>query len=76
MNREQDIPCEEKVMDREVQSYEEAAAVIALWLSEFCDLTLPYPAMIADASRRAAKEIEILHREYAARCAKSVDTPE
>lgn len=43
-----------------VESYAAAARVIALYLERFCDQTLPYPEMIADASRKAAAEIERL----------------
>jgi hypothetical protein len=44
--------------DREVRTYPEAARTIALWLAEFCDHSLPYPAMIAVASRAAGAEID------------------
>lgn len=43
-----------------VESYAAAARVIALYLKRFCDEKLPYPEMIADASRKAAAEIERL----------------
>lgn len=33
--------------------YPACARVIALYLDEFCDETLPYPGMIAEAARRA-----------------------
>jgi hypothetical protein len=40
--------------------YPEAARAIALYLLEFCDENFFYPDMIADAARKAAKEIENL----------------
>jgi hypothetical protein len=40
--------------------YPAAARALALWLSEFCEETMPYPAMIAEASRRAHAEIQRL----------------
>jgi len=46
--------------NEKIETYPEAARVIALWLGEFCDEDRPYPDMIAEASRRAAKEIERL----------------
>ncbi|MDY7038752.1 MAG: hypothetical protein SV375_21685 [Thermodesulfobacteriota bacterium] len=46
-----------------IDTYPEAARAIALWLDEFCDKSLRYPEMIADAARRAAKEIELLRCE-------------
>jgi hypothetical protein len=45
-----------------IKTYPEAARVIALYLEEFCDKNLPYPAMIADAARKACFEIEDLRR--------------
>ena len=44
-------------MTDKLQTYEEAARVIALYLDEFCDKGLNYVNMIADASRRANNEI-------------------
>ena len=43
-----------------IETYPEAARVIHLWLAEFCDENRPYPDMIAEASRRASKEIDRL----------------
>ena len=48
---------------KRINTYPEAARVIALWLDECCDKSLRYPEMIADAARRAAKEIELLRCE-------------
>ncbi len=42
-----------------VKGYATAARVIGLFLKEFCDESLPYDEMIAESSRRAAKELEI-----------------
>ena len=33
------------------------------WLVEFCDESLPYPDMIAEAARRASREIDSLQDE-------------
>ena len=44
-------------MADKLQTYEEAARGIALYLDEFCDKGLDYVNMIADASRRANDEI-------------------
>jgi len=43
--------------------YPEAARVAHLWLVEFCDESLPYPDMIAEAARRASREIDSLQDE-------------
>lgn len=45
------------------ETYDESARVIHLWLKEFCDESLPFPEMIADAARKAAKHIEFLRKE-------------
>jgi len=50
----------EKKARESIQTYEEAARVIHLWLKEFCDESLPYPAMIADAARQARRELDRL----------------
>jgi hypothetical protein len=47
---------------KRIDTYTQAARCIALWLDEFCDKSLRYPEMIADAARRAAKEIEHLRK--------------
>jgi ketopantoate reductase len=46
-----------------VKRYAQSARTIALWLDDYCDATLPYPEMIADASRKAATEIDMLEKE-------------
>lgn len=43
--------------NEKIETYEEAARVISLYLKEFCDESLTYPEMIAEASRRANKKI-------------------
>lgn len=45
---------------RKVTTYEEAARVTHLWLNDYCDESLDYPAMVADACRTAKKEIDKL----------------
>lgn len=42
--------------------YPEAAIVIHLWLKDFCDESLPFPDMIAEAARKASKRIEQLEK--------------
>ncbi|GAG89366.1 unnamed protein product [marine sediment metagenome] len=43
-----------------IDTYPEAARAIHVWLLEFCDSSRPWPDMIAEAARRAMKEIERL----------------
>lgn len=43
--------------------YPAAARAIALWLTEYCDESLPYPDMVADAARKAARHIEALKKK-------------
>jgi hypothetical protein len=40
--------------------YATAASTIALYLKDYCNESLPYPEMIADAARRAGKELSNL----------------
>lgn len=40
-----------------IETYPEAARVIHLYLKEFCNESLPFPEMIADAARKADAEI-------------------
>jgi len=56
-----------------IDTYPEAARAIALWLDEFCDKSLRYPEMIADAARRAAREIELLRCEKTSQPANTLD---
>lgn len=46
-----------------IEDYEQAARVTHLYLKDFCDESLPFPAMVADASRLAKKAIEFLQSE-------------
>lgn len=46
-----------RMANGKIETYEESARVISLYLNEFCDKSLPYPEMIADAARRAETEI-------------------
>ena len=46
--------------DGKIETYDEAARVIHLYLEEFCDENRTYLDMIAEAARRAAEEIEHL----------------
>lgn len=46
--------------NEKIETYQEAARVVHLWLKEFCNEKKIYPDMIAEAARRAAKEIERL----------------
>lgn len=40
-----------------IETYEEAARAIAVWLEEFCDETKAYPEMIADATKKAMRSL-------------------
>lgn len=46
-----------------VDKYATAARVIALHLKPFCDESLPYDEMIADAARKASDELEQVKQE-------------
>ena len=46
-----------------VKKYATSARTIALYLKEFCDTSLPYDEMIAEASRRADSKIAALTEE-------------
>lgn len=48
--------------EKTVELYAAAARTGALWLGKFCNRNLSYPQMLADASRKAAREIERLAR--------------
>lgn len=52
----------EKLLET-VDKYATAARVIALHLKPFCDESLPYDEMIADASRKASDELEQVKAE-------------
>ena len=47
-------------LNKVLPGYAESARVIALYLSKFCDRSLPYSEMIADAARKADAEITTL----------------
>lgn len=49
---------ENEKMRETVDKYATAARVIALHLKPFCDESLPYDEMIADAARKASDELE------------------
>ncbi len=49
--------------NNKIETYPEAARAVHLWLLEFCDESKPYPEMIADAARKASKEIEQLRQK-------------
>jgi hypothetical protein len=53
-------PTEGEIITGYLFDYPAAARSIALWLKDFCNEDLPYPEMIADAARKAAKEIDRL----------------
>lgn len=44
-------------------AYPAAARAVALHLSEFCDTSLPFPDMIADAARKAFDALESVRRD-------------
>ena len=46
-----------------IAEYDQAARVIHLYLEEFCEESLPYPAMVADAAREAKKAYSSLKAE-------------
>ena len=57
-----------------IETYDEAARVIALYLNEFCDPNRTYLDMIADAAREAAEEIDEL-RTKLRNIKKALDLP-
>lgn len=46
-----------------IKEYDEAARVIHLHLNKYCDESLPFPAMVADAAREANKDIELFQKQ-------------
>lgn len=50
--------------EKRLELYATAARVIALHLERFCDESLPYDQMIADAARRAGAEISNLESQF------------
>ena len=52
------LQAENEKLRETVDKYATAARVIALHLKPFCDESLPYDEMIADAARKASAELE------------------
>lgn len=59
------LQAENEKMRETVDKYATAARVIALHLKPFCDESLPYDEMIADAARKASDELEQVKRALA-----------
>ena len=59
-----DLEAENEKLRETVDKYATAARVIALHLKPFCDESLPYDEMIADAARKASDELEQVERLY------------
>ena len=57
------LQAENEKLRETVDKYATAARVIALHLKPFCDESLPYDEMIADAARKAFAELEQVKRE-------------
>ena len=57
------LRAENEKLRETVDKYATAARVIALHLKPFCDESLPYDEMIADAARKASDELEQVKRE-------------
>ena len=58
-----DLEAENEKLRETVDKYATAARAIALHLKPFCDESLPYDEMIADAARKASDELEQVMRE-------------
>ena len=58
------LQAENEKLRETVDKYATAARVIALHLKPFCDESLPYDEMIADAARKASDELEQVKRLY------------
>lgn len=58
-----------------VDKYATAARAIALHLKPFCDESLPYDEMIADAARKASDELEQVkaERDAAVKCIEKIE---
>ena len=52
------LQAENEKLRETVEKYATSARVIALHLKPFCDESLPYDEMIADAARKASDELE------------------
>lgn len=57
------LQAENEKLRETVDKYATAARVIALHLKPFCDESLTYDEMIADAARKASDELEQVKRE-------------
>ena len=57
------LQAENEKLRETVDKYATAARVIALHLKPFCDESLPYDEMIADAARKASDELEQVKNE-------------
>ena len=57
------LQAENEKLREAVDKYATAARSIALHLKPFCDESLPYDEMIADAARKASDELEQVKRE-------------
>ena len=57
------LQSENEKLRETVDKYATAARVIALHLKPFCDESLPYDEMIADAARKASDELEQVRRD-------------
>ena len=57
------LQAENKKLRETVDKYATSARAIALHLKPFCDESLPYDEMIADAARKASDELEQVKRE-------------
>lgn len=57
------LQAENEKLRETVDKYATAARAIALHLKPFCDESLPYDEMIADAARKASDELEQVKRE-------------
>ena len=57
------LQAENEKLRETVDKYATDARVIALHLKPFCDESLPYDEMIADAARKASDELEQVKQE-------------
>ena len=75
------LQAENEKLRETVDKYATAARVIALHLKPFCDESLPYDEMIADAARKASDELEQVKAErdaavsWAQKFTESIDRP-
>lgn len=75
------LQSENEKLRETVDKYATAARVIALHLKPFCDESLPYDEMIADAARKASDELEQVRRDrdaavsWAQKYTESIDRP-